>query len=143
MPKATRVIISGPLSTNRGSEIVHQAVIASVTQMLEMGEQRLDQVLRPRPGGVYLSASLAGRGRASTGNYRRHVHGVQSDLFARIDDGGVVYGPWLEGIGSRNATTRFKGYQMFRKTAQWLRGQLKQVAKIHMRRAVAELRRTS
>lgn len=38
-----------------------------------------------------------------------------------IDDGGVIYGPWLEGVGSRNyPTTRFKGYAMYRRTAQQL-----------------------
>lgn len=30
---------------------------------------------------------------------------------------GPVYGPWLEGVGSRNNTTRFKGYRAFRKAA--------------------------
>jgi hypothetical protein len=34
--------------------------------------------------------------------------------------GGPVYGPWLEGVGSRNNTTRFKGYHAFRKAAQAL-----------------------
>src|SRR5688500_15489716 len=34
--------------------------------------------------------------------------------------GGPVYGPWLEGIGSRNNTTRFKGYHAFRKAADAL-----------------------
>jgi len=29
-------------------------------------------------------------------------------------DQGIVYGPWLEGTGSRNAISRFKGYRMFR-----------------------------
>lgn len=29
-------------------------------------------------------------------------------------DQGIVYGPWLEGTGSRNAVSRFKGYRMFR-----------------------------
>lgn len=33
-------------------------------------------------------------------------------------DRGVIYGPWLEGTGSRNKTTRFKGYAAFRKAAQ-------------------------
>ena len=37
-----------------------------------------------------------------------------------IHDRGIVYGPWLEGVGSRNATTRFKGYHMWRRTAQAL-----------------------
>lgn len=31
-----------------------------------------------------------------------------------IHDQGMIYGPWLEGTGSRNATTRFKGYRTFR-----------------------------
>lgn len=38
----------------------------------------------------------------------------------QVWDGGMagpVYGPWLEGVGSRNATTRFKGYRAFRKAA--------------------------
>ena len=34
--------------------------------------------------------------------------------------GGAVYGPWLEGVGSRNATTRFKGYWAFRKATSAL-----------------------
>lgn len=34
--------------------------------------------------------------------------------------GGPVYGPWLEGVGSRNNTTRFKGYHAFRKAASAL-----------------------
>ena len=37
-----------------------------------------------------------------------------------IHDRGVVYGPWLEGVGSRNATTRFKGYFHWRRTFQHL-----------------------
>ena len=32
----------------------------------------------------------------------------------------ATYGPWLEGTGSRNQTTRFKGYHSFRKAAQEL-----------------------
>lgn len=31
-----------------------------------------------------------------------------------IHDRGIIYGPWLEGISSRNRTTRFKGYHSFR-----------------------------
>lgn len=32
-----------------------------------------------------------------------------------VHDSGIVYGPWLEGVGSRNLTSRFKGYHTFRK----------------------------
>lgn len=34
-----------------------------------------------------------------------------------VHDRGIVYGPWLEGTGSRNKTTRFKGYASFRRAA--------------------------
>lgn len=33
-----------------------------------------------------------------------------------IHDQGVVYGPWLEGTGSRNPTARFKGYSIYRRS---------------------------
>jgi hypothetical protein len=32
----------------------------------------------------------------------------------------ATYGPWLEGVGSRNLTTRFKGYHSFRLACQAL-----------------------
>lgn len=38
----------------------------------------------------------------------------------RIGDDGVIYGPWLEGVGSRNRTTRFKGYWIYRRTVKLL-----------------------
>jgi hypothetical protein len=37
----------------------------------------------------------------------------------KIWDRGVIYGPWLEGVGSRNfPVTRFKGYATYRRTFQ-------------------------
>lgn len=32
----------------------------------------------------------------------------------------ATYGPWIEGTGSRNETTRFKGYHAFRRASQQL-----------------------
>lgn len=52
----------------------------------------------------------------ATGYYEAHVQ-VHSDPDGHVvSDGGVIYGPWLEGTGSRNAPhTRFKGYANFRR----------------------------
>lgn len=36
----------------------------------------------------------------------------------QIWDRDVIYGPWLEGVGSRNKTTRFKGYATYRRMFQ-------------------------
>jgi hypothetical protein len=47
--------------------------------------------------------------------------------------------PWIEGIGSRNRTTRFKGYHTFRMTGQTLRRQLPQIIAPHVRSMVSEL----
>ena len=62
---------------------------------------RLSQVLQ-HPTGAYQS---------------RVVTDVSSDSVG-ISDGGVIYGPWLEGTSSRNGSTAFKGYQTFRKVFQ-------------------------
>jgi hypothetical protein len=43
-------------------------------------------------------------------------------LTAIVHDTGIVYGPWLEGVGSRNATSRFKGYRHWRQTRQAIDG---------------------
>jgi len=57
--------------------------------------------------------------RHPTGYYTSHVRvEARSSLVHVVTDGGVVYGPWLEGTGSRNETTRFKGYASFRRALQ-------------------------
>lgn len=60
---------------------------------------------------------------APTGYYESNVHTSRAADGWEVTDGGLsgpVYGPWLEGVGSRNNTTRFKGYHAFRKAAQML-----------------------
>ncbi|KKK70549.1 hypothetical protein LCGC14_2922870 [marine sediment metagenome] len=98
----------------------------------EAGEQRLNQVLTK--SGVYISDGT------SQGNYRRNV---QTKLIPNqrvlLTDGGVIYGPWLEGTSSRNATTRFKGYASFRKTGDYLRGAIKGIAQSVVKRLAGRL----
>lgn len=59
--------------------------------------------------------------RHPTGYYESHVHAQPEGSNWEITDSGVVYGYWLEGIGSRNfPKTRFKGYTTWRRTTQEL-----------------------
>lgn len=44
---------------------------------------------------------------------RTQVHGYTTET--TVTDRGVIYGPWLEGISSRNQSSRFKGYAAFRR----------------------------
>lgn len=49
-----------------------------------------------------------------TGYYESKIRTDRVTEGVSVNDGQVVYGPWLEGVGSRNKTTRFKGYATFR-----------------------------
>lgn len=46
-----------------------------------------------------------------TGYYRSQINAHRDGDLVVVDDQNVVYGPWLAGVGSRNATSTFKGYQ--------------------------------
>ncbi len=56
--------------------------------------------------------------RNPTGYYQRRVRKTRATGHPRVTDSRVIYGPWLEGTGSRNVTTSFKGYSTFRLMAQ-------------------------
>jgi len=50
-----------------------------------------------------------------TGYYESQIKAepITSERWS-VNDSNVIYGPWLEGLSSRNETTRFKGYATFR-----------------------------
>ena len=112
-----------------------------VQNLVELGEEHISQLARPRPSGVFLSVSQAQKGQASKGHYSRSVQGEARGMRGEISLGqpAVIYGAWLEGTSTRNKTTRFKGYGIFRKTTTWLQGQVKGVLKQHMSRAMRNL----
>lgn len=85
-----------------------------IRRMMEFGDANLASLLRKAPEGVYLSDGK------STGYYRSNVTAnfTEGSLEGLITDNGVIYGPWLEGVSSRNDTTRFKGYAAFRRTKE-------------------------
>jgi hypothetical protein len=58
--------------------------------------------------------------KTQTPYYKTHIVTDRSVGDISVTDSGVIYGPWLEGVGSRNATTRFKGYHTFRIVGQQL-----------------------
>lgn len=63
--------------------------------------------------------NLAARLQHPTGRYQGSIRVKRVGFGAEVSDGGIVYGPWLEGVGSRNfPVTRFRGYHSFRKAQQ-------------------------
>lgn len=64
------------------------------------------------------------------------AHPVGDDFV--VDDGGVIYGPWIEGVGSRNRSTRFKGYATYRRVAQSVQRRATAIAERAIRRRMSD-----
>jgi hypothetical protein len=121
------VTVQGPLLDGSAPQIVAAGIEEAVRTVAEAGEtavqNRLQQVLRHE-----------------TGKYRSKIITDRvSEERWDITDQGYYYGPWLEGTGSRNKTTRFKGYGTFRKTTQWLQDRAPALADAVFSRYVEQL----
>lgn len=104
------VTYKGPLFDGDPSRVVEQGLQEALDVLagkaLDLVRARLGQVLK-HPTGRYRSKVMVDRARST------------SSLV--VTDGGVVYGPWLEGTSGRNQRSRFKGYRTFRQTTDDLR----------------------
>lgn len=120
------VRLSGPLFDPRGPAIMqdlrHDGLNKVGGQALANVQTNLDTSIRhPTP---YYETQIRMEERGDT---------------AVVDDRGVIYGPWLEGVGSRNKSTRFKGYFSFRRAVQTLRQQTPELLRVVAERAVRRL----
>lgn len=77
--------------------------------------------------------------RHQTPHYRIQIEAREEPPGWKISDGGVIYGPWLEGIGSRNRTTRFKGYATFRRMVQRINARAETIGQPIVARFVARM----
>jgi len=113
--EAIEIKLTGPIFDGRAVQAGHEVTQAIVDRVagyaLEQVQHNLDGSLKnPTP---YYETQI-------------NVVGYMTDRV--VNDRGVVYGPWLEGTGSRNATTRFKGYASFRRAAQVTRSRVRHIA---------------
>ena len=74
-----------------------------------------------------------------TGYYESRIAIERRATYRGITDSGVPYGGWLEGIDSRNATSRFKGYHTFRIVQESMKRDKERIAQPVVDRFVAEL----
>jgi hypothetical protein len=124
-----KVSTHGVIFNDRQSQqIVRDWLDETKLKVARIGENeihaRLGQVLR-NPTGFYDS------------HIRTEMAGQYKDVV--IHDGGVFYGPWLEGLWQRNQYTRFKGYKTFKRTRASLRKQMTPIAQAGMDRLIARL----
>lgn len=100
------VQVSGPIFDGRAEIALKQACNESERRIAILGASMLRQF-----------AARMFRRESNPPYYRFKVEAKQDMPGWKVWDQDVVYGPWLEGVGSRNRTTRFKGYRLFRITA--------------------------
>lgn len=78
--------------------------------------------------------------RNPTGYYESQIQTERvRDHWEVNDTRRVVYGPWLEGTGSRNAVTRFKGYRTFRIVQQDLNRRVPEIIRPLIRNLISDL----
>jgi hypothetical protein len=108
MANTREVTVSGPLFDGR-AHLAVEAYLDAATKLVaehaaNLVKTRLDQVLQH-----------------PTGHYRSLIQTDRQQNEWAVTDSNCVYGPWLEGVGSRNETTAFKGYGTFRLVIQELK----------------------
>jgi hypothetical protein len=121
---AVEIRISGPLFDARG-----QAAVA------RFREEALDEVAGQAMADVHENLNVSIRQPTPYYETQITMHRV-SALHRVVDDLGVIYGPWLEGVGSRNQTTRFKGYASFRRATQSVKARVGEIVQPAVRRLV-------
>lgn len=103
--------ISGPLFDGTATKVMDQ-----------FGEQASKDIAEFGLG--LIRDDLVAHFRHGTGKYVSKVEvKVQGDNIL-ITDNGVIYGPWLEGTSSRNQSTHFKGYGVFRRQLRVIQDQV-------------------
>ncbi len=121
----------GPMFDGRAQAALLEGIQATQEYVADVGKdmvqaelQRVTKTETPYYRTQIATKSVAGRG----------FRADNSDSFSTtvIHDNGVVYGPWLEGVGSRNKTTRFKGYWTFRRMTTTLNRAAKTLAEFKM-----------
>lgn len=121
-----KVKTRGPLFDRRGPMMVRRTIEDIEEDVGEhaavLVHRRLNKVLK-NPTGRFQSTIRS-----------RHGHGGTF-----VDGEGTVYGRWLEGVTSRNATTRFKGYHTFRIVAQQVDRDAENIADRHIDRLARRL----
>lgn len=101
-----KIEVDGLILEDKYRQILDEAIDQMLLEISDEGEKQLHTIMH---------SSF----RNATGYFESKITTMVRDKEVIIDDP-VIYGPWLEGVGSRNKKSRFKGYNMFRRATQQL-----------------------
>lgn len=121
-----QVTYDGPLFDGRAVKEIDEAMNDMSQDAGELGLQMLHQAF-----GETL--------RHPTGRYERNLTYDLIPDGVDLNDGDSVYGPWLEGVGSRNSRSSFKGYSNFRRTMQRLQDRIDEIAEAALQKHIGRM----
>lgn len=123
-----KVTVSGPLFDARAEHYVR-----------EFADEALDQVAAQGLANVRTNMDTSFK--HPTPYLETQVHAERVDENTRsVNDGGVIYSWWVEGVGSRNfPVTRFRGYRSYARAKTRLEAQVPRLAERARLRMVERL----
>lgn len=129
------VSVSGPLYDGRAEAALREGVTATRRKVADRGaaltRAAFGSMIRRNTGRFLGSITVTDHSASYSSSSGHHSYTLSVAVPAETDvvtTDLATYGPWLEGAGSRNNTTRFKGYHGFRIAGQELDGQAGPVA---------------
>ena len=119
---------SGPMFDGRAEAALERGIRAARDHVAAVGEKLTEAVftasIRENTGHYLSRITTLNESKvvATRGGHTTYTMPIVVDPAAEtvVTVDLATYGPWLEGTGSRNDTTRFKGYRGFRRTGQAL-----------------------
>lgn len=123
---ATDVKIVGPWVDGVGysNPIVREFFTAAERELADVGVTEI-------------RARIGRKAKHPTGSFAGAV--VAKDRAVRVSYPQVLRGPWLEGTSSRNKSTRFKGYSIFREVRDYLTAHATELTAALRERTIARL----
>ena len=118
------VKVSGPMFDGRAADALKRGIEQARKTVADNGARLAAAALtssirHQHSGRAVHGVTTTARSRAyQTGKYTLPVAAGPDETIVTTDL--ATYGPWLEGTGSRNDSTRFKGYHSFRLAGQEL-----------------------
>jgi hypothetical protein len=123
------VTLRGPLFDGRAERAMQEAADDAREDIAQFGEE-------------HALALMGANFRRPTGYYESRVETtrVSADV-SLVHDNGVVYGPWLEGVGTRNRDRPgFPGYRHWRQTKTLVAARGPVIAERAVQRHLPEMR---
>jgi len=122
------ITFNGPLFDGRAERAIDRACNDALDDVSAFAEER-----------VLMGTSVSFKTRTPYYETMVTTTRVSSDV-SLVWDQGVIYGAWLEGVGSRNApVTRFAGYHHWRKAKEAVTARGPQIADIAVQRRIPEM----